>query len=152
MIKINKDSKDKEHFMRAAIEIARKSAEPLPCGTVIVKGNKIIAQQHNKQRLIPDVTAHAEILSLREACANLKSKNLKGCTVYCTCEPCLMCLSAMIWAKVDKLYFAVPLLKANKGSSNNFSLAINDFLATSPHTLLYESGVLQEVAMELLYN
>lgn len=105
---ILENMKDNE-LMRIAIDEAKKSTEPLRCGVVIAKEGQIISQTYNAQRKNFDATAHAEIIAIREAGNKLQQKSLDGCIAYCSCEPCAMCLSAMVLAKIDKIYFAANL-------------------------------------------
>ena len=76
-----------------------------PFGTVIVKNNKIIAEGYNKVTKLNDPTAHGEIVAIRNACKSLKTFNLEGTQLYTSCEPCPMCLSAIYWAHIEKIYF-----------------------------------------------
>ncbi len=96
-------------FMKLAINEALKSSEPFKCGVVIVKDGKVISKAFNSQRAEHNSTAHAEIKTISEAGKILGDKNLYGCTVYGTCEPCSMCLSAMIFAKVERLVYGLNL-------------------------------------------
>ena len=98
----------KNEFMSRAIELSIESANKGggPFGSVIVKNDKIISEGSNKVTLNNDPTAHGEIVAIREACKNLKIFNLKGYELYSTCEPCPMCLSAIYWAHIDKIYYA----------------------------------------------
>ena len=95
-------------FMKIAIELSIESVNKNggPFGCVIVKDNKIIAKGSNKVTSTNDPTAHGEIVAIREACKKLNNFNLKGCELYSTCEPCPMCLSAIYWARIDKIYYA----------------------------------------------
>ncbi len=77
-----------------------------PFGSVIVKDNKIIAGGSNKVTLTNDPTAHGEIIAIRDACKKLNNFTLNGCELYSSCEPCPMCLSAIYWARITKIYFA----------------------------------------------
>ena len=77
-----------------------------PFGCIIVKDNKIISEGSNKVTSNNDPTAHGEIVAIRAACKKLDNFNLKGCELYSTCEPCPMCLSAIYWARIDKIYYA----------------------------------------------
>ena len=99
---------DKNKFMTRAIELSIESAKTVggPFGSVIVKDNKIISEGSNKVTSLNDPTAHAEIVAIRNACQKLKTFNLSGCEIYTTCEPCPMCLSAIYWARIDKIYYA----------------------------------------------
>ena len=98
----------KNKFMQRAIELSIESVNigGGPFGSVIVKENKIISEGSNEVTLINDPTAHGEIVAIRQACKNLNNFNLSGCELYSTCEPCPMCLSAIYWARIDKIYYA----------------------------------------------
>ena len=99
---------DKKKFMAKAIELSINSANTIggPFGSVIVKDNKIIAEGSNKGTSSNDPTAHGEIVAIREACKNLNTFDLSGCEIYTSCEPCPMCLSAIYWSRLDKIYYA----------------------------------------------
>ena len=94
--------------MTRAIELSIESVNTGggPFGSVIVKDEKIIAEGSNKVTSTNDPTAHGEIVAIRKACKNLNNFNLSGCELYSTCEPCPMCLSAIYWAHIDKVYYA----------------------------------------------
>ena len=99
---------EKKKFMLKAIELSIKSAETIggPFGCVIVKDNKIISEGSNKVTSTNDPTAHGEIVAIREACLKLNTFNLSGSELYSTCEPCPMCLSAVYWSHIDKIFYA----------------------------------------------
>lgn len=102
-------NKEQREFMNLAIEKASenvKTGKGGPFGSVIVKNGKIISATGNTVNQTCDPTAHAEIAAIRLACQELKSVTLEGCEIYASCEPCPMCLSAIYWAKIDKLYYA----------------------------------------------
>ena len=98
----------KNEFMKRAIVLSIESVDSGggPFGSVIVKDNKIIAEGSNKVTSNNDPTAHGEIVAIREACRKLNNFSLKECELYSTCEPCPMCLSAIYWARIDKIYYA----------------------------------------------
>lgn len=77
-----------------------------PFGAVIVKDGKIVAEGANKVTINNDPTAHAEVMAIRNAAKNLNDFNLSGCEIYTSCEPCPMCLSAIYWARIDKIWYA----------------------------------------------
>ena len=96
-------------FMKIAMENAQKGIrnnEGGPFGAVIVdaKGN-IVGRGNNRVLADNDPTAHAEVMAIRDACHNLNTYDLTGCTLYTSCEPCPMCLSAIIWANIKKVYY-----------------------------------------------
>ena len=94
--------------MKRAIELSVESVNKGggPFGCIIVKDDKIIAEGSNKVTLNNDPTAHGEIVAMRDACKKLNNFNLDGCELYSSCEPCPMCLSAIYWARITKIYFA----------------------------------------------
>ena len=102
--------------MKRAIELSVENVDKGggPFGSVIVKNNKIIAEGANKVTTTNDPTAHGEIVAIREACKKLKNFNLNGCELYSTCEPCPMCLSAIYWARIKKIYYANTRKDAQK--------------------------------------
>lgn len=94
-------------FMEMAAEIAEKNIDRGggPFGAVIVRGAEVVATGANTVTLSNDPTAHAEVNAIREACRRLGTFSLKDCIVYSSCEPCPMCLSALYWAGVKRIYF-----------------------------------------------
>jgi guanine deaminase len=95
-------------IMQEAIEEAfkgMKNNEGGPFGAVIVKENKILARAHNEVLRSNDPTAHAELLAIRRAAKKLKRFDLSDCEIYSTCEPCPMCMGAILWARIKKLYY-----------------------------------------------
>ena len=103
MLSVNSD----EHFMRQALRQAQLAADlgEIPVGAVIVADQQIIARGHNQTEQLTDVTAHAEIIALTAAANFLGGKYLKGCTLYVTLEPCVMCAGALAWAQLDRLVY-----------------------------------------------
>ncbi len=98
-----------EQAMRRAIELSEKnmlSNQSGPFGAVIVKNGKIVAEGWNKVTSSNDPTAHAEVVAIRNACEKLNDFELKDCEIYTSCEPCPMCLSAIYWARLSKIYYA----------------------------------------------
>jgi tRNA(adenine34) deaminase len=93
--------------MKFAFKEAEKAYEEgeCPIGCVIVFENKIIAKSHNQIETLKDPTAHAEILAITSAAANLESKILKNCSMYVTLEPCPMCAGAIVLSKLENLFF-----------------------------------------------
>jgi guanine deaminase len=95
-------------FMARAIQLAVenvRSGRGGPFGCVIVQEGNIVAEGANLVTTTNDPTAHAEVLAIRLACQKLRRFELRGCDLYTSCEPCPMCLSAIYWARIDKVYF-----------------------------------------------
>lgn len=103
------------HFLHEAIKEARNGMQAEkggPFGAIIVQNKKIIARGYNCVTSNNDPTAHAEIVAIRQACARLKTFELKDCVIYSSCEPCPMCLGAIYWARLKALYFSADRLRA----------------------------------------
>ena len=96
-----------KNFMLRAIELSMISLKEDggPFGCVIVKNNEIISEGFNEVTNKNDPTAHAEIVAIRNACKKLNTFNLKGTQMFTSCEPCPMCLSAIYWSHIDKIYY-----------------------------------------------
>jgi guanine deaminase len=96
-------------FMARAIQISIQNVRMGrggPFGAVVVRGGKIIAEATNSVTICNDPTAHAEILAIRAACGKLGNFELRGCEIYCSCEPCPMCLGAIYWARPERVFYA----------------------------------------------
>ena len=95
-------------FMERAVELSLKGSSEGkggPFGAVIVKNGKIIGEAYNQVISTNDPTAHAEVMAIRDACKNLNSFDLTDCEIFTSCEPCPMCLGAIYWSKVVKIYY-----------------------------------------------
>lgn len=97
----------KEELMRKAIELSVENVANGggPFGAVIARNGQIVATGVNRVTADHDPTAHAEVNAIREACEKLNTFDLGGCEIYSSCEPCPMCLAAIYWAHIDRLYF-----------------------------------------------
>jgi guanine deaminase len=95
-------------FMARAIQLSLenvRSGRGGPFGAVVVKDGNVVAEAANQVTATNDPTAHAEVLAIRQACLKFACFELKGCDLYTSCEPCPMCLGAIYWARIDKVYF-----------------------------------------------
>ena len=97
-----------EQLMRRAIALSIESVNSGggPFGAVIARNGEIVAEGSNNVTSHHDPTAHAEVSAIREACRKLETFDLSGCDIYTSCEPCPMCLGAIYWAHIDKIYYA----------------------------------------------
>lgn len=112
-----------EFFMKKAIACSCDNIknDGGPFGAVIVKDGVIIAEGSNRVTANNDPTAHAEVVAIRNAANYLNNFNLSGCEIYTSCEPCPMCLSAIYWARIDKIYYANTKIDAkNIGFDDSF--------------------------------
>ena len=106
---------EKNKYMLEAIKKAEENiltGTGGPFGAVVVRDGKIIASAGNCVTSTNDPTAHAEVVAIREACKTLDTFDLTGCEIYASCEPCPMCLGAIMWSRIDKLYFAADRIDA----------------------------------------
>jgi guanine deaminase len=121
-------------FMARAIQLSIEnvhSGRGGPFGAVIVKDGNMIAEAANQVTSTSDPTAHAEILTIRAACAKLGTFELHGCEIYTSCEPCPMCLGAIYWARLSRIYFASAAADA---SSIGFDDSMIYREIAQPHT------------------
>jgi tRNA(adenine34) deaminase len=134
--------------MEAALAEARSAAEAgeVPIGTVVVREGEIVARAQNRVLRDNDPTAHAEIVSLREAARILGNYRLNGCTLFVTLEPCAMCAGAMIHARIDRLVLAAADPKA--GACGSVLSVLNH--PQLNHKMSVEQGILAEESGELL--
>lgn len=103
---------DKTDFMARAIEISRRDMlekGAAPFAAVIVKDGRIVGEGCNQVVANHDPTSHGEVEAIRDAGRNLGTWDLSGCDLYTTCEPCEMCVAAMYWARIDRMYYANTL-------------------------------------------
>jgi guanine deaminase len=99
---------DKTEIMARVIELSRRGMTGgfgYPFGCVVVKDGEIVGEAHNEVLSSKDPTAHAESLAIRRASARLKTYDLKGCELYTNGTPCCMCMSSMLWANIDRVYY-----------------------------------------------
>ncbi len=100
---------DRNEFIFKAIQLAIenvRSGRGGPFGALVVKNGEIIAAAANEVTSSLDPTAHAEIIAIRKACQALNNFELSGCEIYCSCEPCPMCLGAIYWSRLAHVFFA----------------------------------------------
>ncbi len=132
----------KEELMRKAIELSIENVANSggPFGAVIAKQGEIIATGVNRVTASCDPTAHAEVSAIRAAASKLGTFNLSGCEIYTSCEPCPMCLGAIYWARLDKIYYGNNKMDAKSiGFDDSF---IYDELELEPSIRKLPSTVL----------
>ena len=116
----NRMAIDPETLMRHAIEAAQRGihAQQSPFGCAIARGDEIVAACHNIVWQSTDITGHAEITALREACRKTDQVLLNDCVVATTCEPCPMCMAALHWARVQTVYYGATIADAGLSVKN----------------------------------
>ena len=149
----HKELKEDEKFMRAAIDMAKKGIlnGQAPFGACIVKDGEIISCLHNLVWENVDITAHAEICVIREACQRLKTIDLSGCVIYSTCEPCPMCFTACHWARIKEIVYGARIEDAKQSGFNELEMS-NDTMkrgADSSRQIKITADFLRHEACEL---
>lgn len=137
-----------ESYMRAALVEARRAAEAgeVPVGAVVVLNNAIVGRGFNQPISATDPTAHAEVVALRDAARAIGNYRLVGSTMYVTVEPCLMCVGAMVHARVETLVFGAPEPKAGAVVS---TAQVHENPALN-HRLSVVGGVLGDECREII--
>lgn len=101
--------KSREYYLNRAVELSIKGStegKGYPFGSVVVRNGEIVGEGYNQVYDSQDPTAHAEVVAIRDACKNLNTFELPDCELYTSCEPCPMCLGAIYWAKISRVYYA----------------------------------------------
>ena len=137
--------------MRSALELAKQARDSgeVPVGAIVVVGDETVGRGRNSPIALGDPTAHAEILALREAAARIGNYRLSGATLYCSVEPCLMCLGAMLHARIERLVYAAPDPKV---SATAMLASLGDLGADFNHGFEIRGGVLAREASDLLVD
>jgi len=130
-------------FLQSALDEAKKAFKngEVPVGAVVVKNGKVISSAHNLTRKYIDVTAHAEILAIREAEKKLGDWRLEGCELYVTLEPCMMCMGAIINSRIKKVYFGAY--------DKDFGFALSNHF-TMPHNVEIYGGICEDECKKVL--
>ena len=135
--------------MRLAIRQARRAdrMDEVPVGAVVVHQGVVVGRGHNLRESRQDVTLHAEIMAIRQACRRLGRWRLEGCDLYVTLEPCIMCAGAIIQARIRTLYYGAddPKTGACGSLTDLFSLRHNHRVTVVPGLLAAESSALLKV-------
>lgn len=124
-----------EKFMREAIAESHKGLKEGngPTGCVIVKDGKVLARGHNEETVDCDPTAHAEIVTIRRLCSEIGTRDLTGCTIYSTLQPCGMCSVACLWANVSKVVYGASRKNVSEELFSEEHLNTIDYIVDSSH-------------------
>ena len=143
-------SQEDERWMKLALEEAIKAlqADEVPIGAVVVADGKLIARGHNRPISTNDPTAHAEILALREAASRMGNYRLPEAALYVTVEPCLMCVGALVQARIKRLVYGAP---DTKGGAISSTLDIASLRGLN-HRFDITSGVMEKECRHLLQS
>lgn len=138
-------------LMRLAIEKCREglAAGQSPFGCAIARDGELLAASHNRVLLATDITAHAEVTAIREACQKTGNILLAGAIVATTCEPCPMCMAALHWARVDRVYYGATIADAAEAGFNELQLPAAELLRIGGSALKLIPGVLPQECKQL---
>ena len=142
---------ESKEFMNEAIKLAESNIEKQnggPFGAIIVKDGEIVGRGNNQVTSQNDPTAHAEVQAIRDACKNLNTFNLEGCEIYASCEPCPMCLGAIYWARLGKLFYAGTKDDAAKANFDD-SFIYKEFNLPKGERSIPSSQLMRDKAVEV---
>jgi guanine deaminase len=140
-----------EKWMRQAIAKTREgiAAGQAPFGAAIVRAGQLVCATHNSVWRDTDPTAHAEVNAIRQAATTLGTIRLHGCEMYTTCEPCPMCLSAIHWAKLDRVVFGADIADAAAAGFSELKMPAQVLASTAGSPLRVEGGLLATECRDL---
>jgi len=142
---------DKHTYMLEAIKMAEENfiaGKGGPFGAVVVRNGEIVAAAGNCVTSTNDPTAHAEVVAIRNACKTLETFDLSGCEIFASCEPCPMCLGAIMWARIDKLYYAADRKDALRAGFDD-ELFYTELALSNEQRLLKPTQILQRDAVKV---
>ncbi len=142
---------DNSNYMLIAIKKAEEnflSGNGGPFGAVVVRDGEVIAVAGNCVTSTNDPTAHAEVVAIREACKTLETFDLSECEIFASCEPCPMCLGAILWARIGKLYYAADRNDAAQAGFDD-ELFYRELSLSNDKRLLKPTQILQKEAVKV---
>jgi len=138
-------------FMRLAIQAAWQGLGKgeMPFGACIVRKEQVLSVSHNSAKANIDTTAHAEVQAIREASRQLRMLELAGCVIYSTCEPCPMCFSACLWAKIGRIVYACRIEDAEKAGIRQIPISSSRMKQLGESSVQLVGDALREESLKL---
>ena len=138
-------------FMRLAIQAAWQGLGKgeMPFGACIVRKEQVLAVSHNSAKTNIDTTAHAEVQAIREASRQLRMLELAGCVIYATCEPCPMCFTACLWAKIGRIVYACRIEDAEEVGIRQIPISSSRMKQLGQSDVQLVGDVLREDSLKL---
>jgi guanine deaminase len=130
--------KDDKYFLKEAIRIGNEKAKPYNFGAVVVKEGKIIAAEHSHVQETNNPSLHAEISAIISACKKLGTYNIDGCVLYASHEPCMMCMSCVAWAHIDRVFYVTSAAEQPDFMYEFKDFSIEEFAGKLPRKLQVE--------------
>lgn len=142
---------DDEPFMKLAMDACRHGIETgqTPFGACIVRDRQVVACTHNHVWLETDITAHAEVHCIRQACRALKTIDLSGCVIYSTTEPCPMCFGAIHWAKITRIVYGASINDAKAFGFSELEISNQQMKQLGRSPVQVVGGVMKDQALQL---
>jgi tRNA(Arg) A34 adenosine deaminase TadA len=142
-----------EIFMKMAIAKARQGVDEgqSPFGACIVKNGEVVVCEHNVVWATTDITAHAEVHTIRQACRILKTIDLTGCEIYSSCEPCPMCFSAIHWARISRIVYGARIEDARESGFHELEISNEKMKKMGHSPIEIVSDVCRDEAVELFH-
>ena len=137
--------------MRAALVACRQGIEAgqTPFGACIVRGGEVLAVAHNRVWETSDVTAHAEVMAIREACRRLGAIDLGGATIFSTTEPCPMCFGAVHWARIERIVCAATIADARAFGFHELTITGREMKRMGGSAITLDEGLLRDESLAL---
>ncbi|MFH0815282.1 MAG: nucleoside deaminase [Methanobacteriota archaeon] len=141
----------KRRFMALAIDQSREGVREgqTPFGACIVKDGEVVSCAHNNVWASTDITAHAEIVAIRGACAKLGTIDLSGCDIYSTTEPCPMCFSAIHWARIGEVVFGASIADAKAYGFHELPISNEAMKETGKSPIKITRGFMAREALDV---
>ena len=140
--------------MKLAIDRAAEGVDQgqTPFGACIVKDGRLLVCAHNVVWMTTDITAHAEVNAIRQACGLLQTIDLSGCTIYSTCEPCPMCFSAIHWARIGRIVYGTSIEDAKEAGFAELEISNRQLKELGATAVSIEGGVLKDECADLFFR
>ncbi|MBD2436680.1 nucleoside deaminase [Nostoc sp. FACHB-110] len=138
---------NQEHFMRLALEAAKKG--DWPYGAAIVKDDEVVEVAYNTVQRDSDPSAHAEINAIRNLANKLKNPSLEGYKIYATCEPCPMCATACVWTGISEIIYAVSIQDLISIHQSQIQISCEEIIAKSFRNITVTKGILKDECLAL---
>ena len=138
-------------FMRLAVQAAWQGLGKgeMPFGACIVRKEQVLSVLHNSAKANIDTTAHAEVQAIREASRQLRTLELAGCVIYSTCEPCPMCFTACLWAKIGRIVYACRIEDAEKAGIRQIPISSSRMKQLGQSDVQLVGDLLREDSLKL---